>query len=307
MNRCIALLLASVSLPTLATAQDMGVSGAVTLGFGTHDVSDIDQDLQTTSLDGRIDIDFGNGFAMGVDGGYLDLSIDDVPVDFEAKFIGVDGRYAFANGFSMGAYYEDLTASADILPIDLSLDSWGVTAGYEIDDVDLGLFIGQSSTSPSLSPDIDFRDLGLTASYSGVENLALGAAFLRTTIKNPGDDVDVDFLGLAATYALNDQFSIFAGLSQSDLEILDADATTFGLGAGYNLPAMGGVNSTVSLELARTSLSAGGSDAGDLDTVRLGLTFPLGGNGGAAPLNSVADSILNPRHSAINTGLTAAF
>jgi hypothetical protein len=33
----------------------------------------------------------------------------------------------------------------------------------------------------------------------------------------------------------------------------------------------------------------------------------LGGKGKAVPLNSVADSILNPRHGALNSALTSAF
>ncbi|MCC6519054.1 MAG: hypothetical protein IT543_09420, partial [Tabrizicola sp.] len=45
----------------------------------------------------------------------------------------------------------------------------------------------------------------------------------------------------------------------------------------------------------------------DLDAVRLGLTVPFGAKGPALPMNSVADSILNPRHGAFNAALTSAF
>jgi hypothetical protein len=309
MNRCIVLFLSTISVPSLAAAQDITMSGGLTLGFGTHDVSEIDQGLQTTSLDGRIDVDFGNGFSMGVDVGYLDLAIDEVPIDLSAQFIGLEGGYALANGLSFGAYFEDLTASADILPIDLSLESYGLTAGYRMEGFEFGAFFGQSSTSPDLGllAGIEIDSFGLTARYTGVERLTLGGAFLRDTLQSGGDSADIDFLGVAADYAINEQFSVFGGLSKTSVDLLDVDVSTVGLGVGYNLPELSGVNSTLSLELARSSLSAGGSDVGDLDTIRLGLTIPLGGKGNAVPLNSVADSILNPRHGALNTALTGAF
>jgi predicted porin len=307
MNRSVALLLVTISAPSLAAAQDLSYSGGVTLGLGFHDISDVEQDLSTTSLDGRLDFDFGNGFTFGVDAGYLDLSIDDVPVDLEAQFIGLNGGYKFQNGMSVGVYHEQLTMGADLLPIDIALKSTGVSFGYGMENLEFGAFIGQSNTSPELSPDIDFNDFGLTVQYAAMPNLDVAGAFLRTTIDSPGTDIDIDFLGLAATYDINEKFAVFGGFSKTSIDLIDIDATTLGLGVGYNLPEMGSISSTLSLELARTELSLGGTDVGDIDTIRLGLTIPLGGKGSEAPLNSVADSVFNPRHSAINAGLTSAF
>lgn len=307
MKNKLAVIFVAISAPSLATAQDVSVSGAATLGVGFHDVSDVTQDIRTTSLDGRLDLAFGSGFTFGVDAGHIGIKIDDVPFDFSADFIGLRGGYDFSNGMSLGVYHEQLTAGADILPIDISLKSTGVSVGYAMEGLKFGAFVGQSKTSPSLGPDIDFNDFGLTAKYSAMPGLTLGAAFLRTTIDTPGTDVDLDFLGLAATYAVNEQISVFGGVSKTSLDLVDIDATTMGLGLGYALPEMGGVNSTVSLELARTDLSVFGTDIGNLDTIRLGLTIPLGPKGSDAPLNSVADSVFNPRHSAINAGLTSAF
>lgn len=307
MKRIFSLCLLTISAPSLTSAQDLTYSGAATFGVGFHDVSDISQDLRTTSLDGRLNLAFGNGLNLGVEAGFLNVDIDDVPFDLTADFMGLNASYSFAGGMSLGLYHERLTAGADILPIDISLKSTGLTAGYDMESFHFGAFIGQSDTSPSLGTDIDFRDYGLTAKHETMPNLTLGAAFLRTTIDTPGTDVDLDFLGLAAAYALNDQFSLFGGLSRTSLDLIDIDATTMGLGLGYALPEFAAVSSTVSLELARTDLSALGTDAGNLDTIRLGLTIPLGGKGSEAPLNSVADSVFNPRHSAINAGLTSAF
>ena len=303
----LAVSLVTIAGPSVALAQDVSVSGAVTLGLGFHDVSDIPQDLRTTSLDGRASVDFGNGLALGVDAGFLGVKIDDVPFDLNADFIGLRGSYAFGGGMSVGLYHERLTLGADILPIDIALKSTGVSAGYESGDLSLGGFVGKSETSPSLGPDVDFRDAGLNAKYTVMSNLTLGAAFQRTTIDTPGTDVDLDFLGLAAAYSVNDKISLFGGLSRTSLDIVDLDATTMGVGLGYSLADMVGMNATASVELARTDLSAGGLGDGNLDTLRFGLTVPLGGKGSEAPLNSVADSVFNPRHSAINAGLTSAF
>jgi len=65
---------------------------------------------------------------------------------------------------------------------------------------------------------------------------------------------------------------------------------------------MTGFSATVSLEAARTDLAPS-----DIDTLRLGLTLPLGKKGPMLPMNSVADSVLNARHGALNAALTSAF
>ena len=306
MTRTIAVLLLGISMPSLVAAQE--ISGGVTLGFGDHDIDEISQGLRTTSLDGRMGMAFDNGIIFGVQAGYIDINIDDVDVDLDGNFFGFDLGYRFTNGMSLGAYVEELTLSADILPIDISLRTIGLSGGYSMEGLDFGAFIGETTTSPDIGAiaDIDISNFGLTAKYSAVPNLNLGAAFLRANIDTPGDDVDIDLIGLAATYDINEQFSVFGGVSRTSLDLADLDVTTFGLGVGYDLSGMAGIASTVSLELARTDLSTGGDDA-DLDTIRLGLTFPLGGSGTEAPLNSVADSIFNPRRGALNAALTGAF
>ena len=176
--------------------------------------------------------------------------------------------------------------------------------GYSTGDLELGMHLGRSSTSPDIGIDID--DFGLSAKYAAMPNLDIAGAFQRATLSLGPDDADIDLIGLAAAYDINDQFSLFAGVSRTSVDLADLDVTTMGLGVGYDLSEMAGVASTVSLELARTDLSSGGPD-GDIDTVRLGLTFPIGGKGTEAPLNSVADSIFNPRRGAVNAALTGAF
>lgn len=300
MKRSVALLLVTISTPALVAAQDM--SGGVTLGFGQHDVAG--QDLSTSSLDGRVKFTFSNGVTFGVSAGYLDLGIDGVPVDLNANFVGLDLGYRFSNGASVGGYVEQLNAGIGGLPIDLTLKSIGAEVGYAMSGLELGAHLGRSSTSPDIGIDID--NAGITAKYALMANLDIAGAFLRANLSSGGSDVDIDMIGLAAAYDVNEQVAIFGGLSRTSVDLLDADFTTMGLGVGYDLSAMTGMASVVSVELARTSFDIGGGGE-DLDTLRLGLTFPLGEKGTEAPLNSVADSIFNPRHGAVNAALTSAF
>lgn len=302
MKSALALCLLTVSAPSLALAQD--VSGAVTLGFGDHSVSDIDQDLSTSSLDGRVNLSFANGMTLGVNAGYLDVGIDGVPFDISATFVGLDVGYKLASGLSFGAYAEQLTGKIGPLPFDLALKSMGAKIGYATETLEFGASLGRTSVSPDIA-EIEADTLGLTAKYTAMPTLTLGGTFQRASISAGGGEADVDLIGLAGAYDLSEQFSLFGGISRTSIDDLDTDITTMGLGLGYNLD-LGGVASTVSLELARTDLSAFGGST-DLDTVRIGLTLPLGGAGTEAPLNSVADSIFNPRHGAVNAALTGAF
>lgn len=304
----IATLLLSASLPGLAAAQE--ISGGITLGFGQHDFSASTQDLDTTGIDGRVKLNFDNGVTMGVSAGYIDVGIDGIPITLDANFIGLDLGYRFSNGFTVGTFFEQLTAGANILPIDLSLETIGLSAGYSMGQLEVEAFFGQTSTSPDLAliggGDVD--NIGLTAQYAVAPNFDIAAALLRATINVPGStDVDIDTVGLAAVYDINAQFSVFGGYNAMSVDVADLDLTTMGLGVGYNLPEMGGVSSTLSLELARTEVSLFGGPSENLDTIRLGLTIPLGGKGTETPLNSVADSVFNPRRGALNAGLTGAF
>ena len=302
MKHGVAVFLVAISTPAIVAAQD--ISGGVTLGFGDHSISGIDQDMTTASLDGRVNLAFANGVTMGVEGGYVDIGVDGVSSNISAHFVGVSLGYRMANGFSFGAYAEQLTGQVSGLPIDLSLKSIGAELGYETGNLGLGLQVGRTSVSPDIGVEAD--TLGLTAKYAAAPNLDIAGAFLRANISVGGSDTDVDLLGVAAAYDINEQFSLFGGVSKTSVGDIDVDFTTVGLGVGYDLSEMAGIASTVSLEVARTDISLGGSSE-DLDSVRLGLTFPLGEKGTEAPLNSVADSIFNPRAGAINAALTGAF
>jgi hypothetical protein len=216
MKSALALCLLTISAPALAVAQDM--SGAVTLGFGDHEISDIDQGLSTATLDGRVNLTFANGMTFGVNAGYLDLGIDGAPVDITATFVGLDLGYKMTSGLSFGVYAEQLTADAG-LGIDLSLKSIGAKVGYETGSLDLGAYLGRTSVSPDIAG-IEADTFGLSAKYAAMPNLTLGGTFQRATLSVGGgaDEADVDLLGIAGAYDINEQFSMFGGISRTSID-----------------------------------------------------------------------------------------
>lgn len=293
---------AALCAPTLALAQD--ISGAITNGFGRHSISGIDQEITTNTLDGRVSLAFENGMTLGVEGGYIELGQSNTDGRITAPFVGIDVGYTMSNGLSFGIYVEELTGQVSGFPLDVSLQSFGAEIGYQTGNLELGLQSGRTSLSPELVENVD--TLGLTAKYAVSPALDIGATWLRASLELGPMTADVDLTGLAASYDVTDDLLIFGGISRSTLGDADLEVSTMGLGAGYRLTKLVGVASTLSLEVARTRISMSGSGQ-DLDTVRLGMTFPLGGKDTEVPLNSVADSVFNPRAGAINSTLTSAF
>ncbi len=291
-----------LALPVAAQAQT--VTGGLTLSYGSLDGGDATADLAMRGLDGRLNIDFENGFSFGMQAGWATVDVEGAPFDLTGEFIGLDGRYRFSNGMTVGGFVEQLTFGIDPLPVDISLKSYGLTAGYDMNGLEIEAFAGRTSVSPSVPVDITNR--GLSAKYTAVPKLTLGATYLKATLKNGGASEDIDFRGIAATYEITDALMAFGGASQSSIGLVGLDFDSIGFGLGYDLAQMTGFSSTLSLELARTTQSSGGFSA-DLDTVRVGVSFPLGQKGTALPMSSVADAILNPRRGAFNTALTAAF
>lgn len=298
-------ILIATAVPAVVSAQDF--SGAVTLGYGHTDVSDISENISTASLDGRFGFDAGNGFRFGVDFSTTRIEIDGISEGVSANTIGAYGSYEFSGGVRVGAYAERAGLNIDGLPIDLSATSYGLMAGYSIADAQVGGFVGTTTTDPSLPSGVDIRDFGLSVKYSAAPALTFGASAMRSRISDSVTDVDVDFLGVAGAYTFADAWTVFGGVSRASLDLADLDLTTIGLGASYNLSPALGFASVVSLELARSDASIGGGGSGQLDTVRLGWSFPLGGDTFTVPMNSVADSIMNPRHSAVTSTVLAAF
>lgn len=295
------LVCALLMVPGFASAE-ITATGGITLTYGKLDGGFGSGEVKETGIDGRMKLDFGNGVLFGLQVGKIDLPLSGTPVTLNGEFIAIDGAYRFASGLRIGAFADRLTMGADLSPIDLTLKTNGVSVGYEGQGFDVEAFIGNTSLSPAILP-VDIANRGVTVSYTGQPGLEAGATWLRAELSSGGFSENIDFKGVAASYVFNDAFIVFGGISKGDFFLGGSDLDTRGIGIGYDLGGATGFSATASLELAKTD--QGGSS--DIDTVRLGLTVPFGAKGPALPMNSVADSILNPRHGAFNAALTSAF
>ena len=294
----------ALAMPLSAIAQEF--QGAVTLGYGMSDVSDISEDIDTLTFDSRLGYDFGNGIRVGADFDSVRGKMDGISQDVTGSVLGVYGAYAFANGATLGVYAEEANLDIDGVTIDLSATSFGLMGGYETATSQFGGFVGKTTTDPDLPAGVDIRDFGLSFRHAASDQFTIGGSFVRSEISGPGGDVDLDFIGVAGAYEINPSWTVFGAISKASLDLVDADLTTFGLGVTYDLSSVFHFGSSVSLELARSDASLGGLD-GDLDTVRLGFNIPLGAREFNVPMNSVADSVMNPRHSAVSSFVLSAF
>ncbi len=289
--------------PSALAAQDF--SGAVTLSFGQSDISDVPEDISTKALSASGEIDFGNGFSFGADISTASLNIDDVPLDISSRTLGLDAAYRFGNGLQVGGYGERATLSVEGLGVDPKIDSYGLKAGYGMQGVELSLFLGRSETDPEL-PGLDIRDRGMMVKADISDAGIIAANWIETELSDGTDSLDISSLGLAGSYALAEDWTVFGGFTRTSIDLLDADVTTVGLGAGYDLGSVLNFDAIASVELSRSDLSVGGLGDGNVDTVRFGFTIPLGKRS-TVPLNSVANSVLDPRHSVITGTAAAAF
>lgn len=296
--------LLAVAMPISAVAQEW--QGAVSLGYGMSDVSDISEDIDTLTFDGRVGYDFGNGIRIGADFSTVRGEMDNVPEGITGSVLGVYGAYGFSNGATVGIYAEEADLDIEGFPVDLSATSFGLMAGFETATSRVGGFVGKTTTDPDLPAGVDIRDFGLSFRHDVSEQFTLGGSFVRSEISESSVGVDIDFLGIAGAYEINPSWTIFGAISKSTLDVLDADVTTFGLGVTYDLSSTFHFGSSVSLELARSNASLYGDD-GDLDTIRLGFNIPFGSRDFNVPMNSVADAVMNPRHSAVSSLILSTF
>lgn len=275
-------------------AQAEIVTGALTLSYTEH--SNDFGDMTTTGLDGRMVIDMENGLTFGLDLGQSSMSVDGIPIDIESDFYGLNAKYAFGNGMNAGVYMDRFAIGLDGIPIELTLKSKGVTLGYVGNGFEAEAFYGNTDVIM-----VDIDNFGVAGSYTGMEGLELGAVYHRSRLSIGGSSENLDFKGVAGTYMATPSLMVFGGFGTLDVLGM-GDLDSMGLGISYDLAGATGFASSLSLEYGQTSL-----DGLDLDVIRVGWTIPLGKKGAVLPMNSVADSILNPRHGALVAGLTSGF
>jgi hypothetical protein len=303
MNKSILAAACLVAMPFAAAAQD--ISGGITLGYGNTNVQGSSTDLNQLTFDGRVKADLGNGLTLGARGDSVQLSASGTSGSINGTLLGVDGSYKLANGVSFGAYAEQAQLSFSGGGGTLTGNSYGLTAGYASNGLSLDGFVGRTDTN-IFGSGVDMTTIGLGAKYQAAPNLTIGGSLARTRLSSGGTNVDLTAIGVAAAYEINQEVGVFGGITQTSLDLASLDLTTFGLGVSYNMAKMTNFPAVASFVLARSTVDLGGG-SGHLDTIRLGLTIPLGTAGNKVPMNSVADSIFSPSHSVISSAVLSTF
>lgn len=296
---------AIASMPFALSAQEAG--GAFTLGYGASSVSGPAGNLSTLSLDGVGNIALNNNFNIGFFGSFRNVDESNTSNDLSASDFGLALNYQFINGLVLGGYLDYANLDFGSFAGDFDATSYGGTVGYVNDTFGAEAFLGETETSPDLGSGVDWVDYGLNLRYVLSPQVRIGGHVMRSDISVPNSaDVEVDSYGIGGDYGFGNGWSGFGGLSYVELDRANVDATTFGVGVGYDLQQISRLPAAVSLELSRTDLSQPGNGA-DVDTIRLSVTLPLGNRQNANPLNSVSRSAMSPRHNAISTLLDSAF
>lgn len=289
--------------PLAATAQ-----GALTFGYAQQDPQSFAESLLQKAIDGTVDVDFGNGLTLGASVSARDTEFDGIAASISDSVMSVSGGYTLAGGARVGAYAEQsrLSSSPALPEMPLTLTSYGVSAGYSAGAVAVEGFVGTSDLGSKANIPIDVRDLGLVAHYTPSDRLTLGASLSRSTLEAKGS-ATLAMIGVAGAYDIDPSWTVFGAAGQSSIALGpqgDFQANTLALGVSYGLAAAAGLDYRLSLELARTSYDTVPANAsGRLDTVRVGLTIPLGGAAAKVPLNSAAHAVMTPRYSALGAKL----
>ncbi|SEM70074.1 hypothetical protein SAMN05216227_1001136 [Pseudorhodobacter antarcticus] len=286
-------------LPCALFAQTF--DGSVTVGYGLSDISGLGT-LHTPSIDGRFGYDLGNGLKFGADISGVRGSKNGLTGNVSALSAGVFAAYGFGNGVSLGAYGETASVDATGLTSDVSVHSYGLLGGYDVDQVKVTGFLGKSNTSPNLAAGTDITDLGIAGRFQVSDQVTLGGSFARSTVSNGGASLGLNALGLAGSFRANESWTVFGGLTDASISNV-AGITTFGLGASYDMSGSLRQGSAVSLEFARSNVGG----VGNINTLRIGLSVPLGATSNAVPLNSVAETAMNPRRNTVATGVLSTF
>ena len=303
--------------PFTASAQDF--SGAVTLGY-SHRSLDVVPGFELKSnaltLDGQIDFKLDSGLTFGARYNSFNLNLANLPIDLKGNLIGLNVGYDVSENFSAGVFLEQSQIGADIGPMSISdaagLQTMGIEGSYSTGNLEFGAFVAKSDITGALGGligaggvSVDVTSFGLSAKYEANSDLLVGGTFMRTSADIGGPSYDIDYIGIAAVYGLNDTVNLFGGLSQTRQSDLEAKINTIAIGGSYDLSATAGFPLVASLELARTDLKVGllpGLEPKS-NSIRLGLTMPLGKGSVKAPLNSTADAILNPSHDVLSQTL----
>ncbi|MCQ0091522.1 porin [Roseovarius sp. M141] len=290
---------ALLAVPGAGLAQDF--EGSATIGYDYSSVSNGRPDVNSYAMDGAGTLGFQNGFSLDLDGSFHHANPD------RGSNMGVFDaggvlNYRFVTGPVVGAYLEYASLDSNgLLGADINATSYGLTGGYEGQLLQAKLFYGGTDASAVVGATSDWTDYGLTVAYTPTQNTTVAGYWMRSDIDAPFGNTDATSFGVGADYNFGNGFSGFGGISRLNFDALNIDATSYGLGVGYDLNQVARVPAQISLELARTTIDPVGRNT-DVDSIRLGVTIPLGArNTAGAPLNSAANNAMSPRHNAVST------
>ena len=289
-------------LPVSVAAQE--ISGVATFAYGDFSTPGGIDDSSARSLDGELNLTYDNGLRLGATASSARVNFDGITEDLSVNTLGLTAGAGFANFWNAGAYYEFGELGLSGIG-DTSIDSYGVFLGYGSDLMGLEFFVGQTDGDVLAGTGVDWTDVGASASFNIGSDLVLGGHVLRSRLSQGGVDVDLTTVGLGGSYAFGNGLSGFAGVTRGEIDVLVGDLTTFGVGLGYDLSQAANFPATLSFELARSRIDDGVGSY-DQDSIRLGITLPLGGAKNV-PLNSVASSAMSPNRTALTSALVGAF
>lgn len=306
------LILSATSLLALSAAGAMAAptwDGALTLGYASSDNAGGTAD--TLSLDGSGRLDFGSGFTLD-----LDLTLMSVEVDEEtatAYALGVAPKYHLGSGLVLGGYLETGNLSGEGLSAEGSddttaLTSFGLSGGYESEAMDLEVYLGSAIPGGALADpgdDLGVLHYGAAMTLRPTERLSIAGALQFAEYDPVEGRLNVHSIGLAANYALTDQLGIFGAAQVTSVQALATEIRQLGLGVSYEV--QGAVPMVLSAEVARLSTNTLGSNGEAVDTIRVGLTIPLGGKSNALPQNSLPAGVFNPGHDPLVDTIRMAF
>lgn len=307
-----------VGLPGLLAAE--GMNSTFTLGYSnsTMDVFGDEVELGTTTFD--IDTSFMFGASFGVDLGLgfssSDISINGSPTLVSADLIGlsIEPVYYFGNGAYAGLYYRtgDLDISLTSLPITFGVDTVnsGLFGGYATDMYGVEMFYGTSDTDPGITI-FDITDLGVSGFYRIAPNAEIFGSYIQTKFDDGSDDLTFTTYSIGGQYDLNGGFSVFGSfgglnVGGSIVSSADIDATQFAIGGSYDLSNAGiGMPAILSVEFSRTTLNLDTLLDTEVDTIGVGITFPVGAGASTMPQNASTAVARGEYRSAISGALAS--
>ncbi|WP_010140306.1 hypothetical protein [Oceanicola sp. S124] len=305
-------ILSGVSLLALSGGAAMAAptwDGVLTLGYANS--SNDGGDAETLSLDGAASLDFGNGLSLDMDVVLMSVEADGQSV--EATKFGIAPEYHFASGLTLGAYLERGSLGGDAISLggdDIVMSALGLTIGMETETTDFEVYLGTGIAGDALDDfagGLDVLHYGASLAVTPTDRLAVAAALQFGEYGFNGNTLNSHSVGLAVNYEVTDAIAIFGAAQMTSVQAFGLEMRQVGLGTSYDLGDLAGVPMVLSAELARLQLNAGGTNLSEADTVRIGVTIPLGGKTDKMPQNSLASGIFNPGHDPLVETIRMAF